>query len=127
MYFLSPDIIIRLHDDICVAFSNRKGILSLWQLESLCTHIQNDEYYPSEYEKLAHLFFGLVQFHIFVDANKRTALIVSLIFIAWNNEVFHLKDLEQIALFLEQLSLAIATGKTKEQELPGILRDFFGK
>ncbi len=127
MYYPNSEIIIRIHDDLCITFGNRKWILSLWQLESLCTHIQNDEYYPSVFDKLAHLFFWLVQFHIFVDANKRTALIASLHFIAWNSELFVVSDVEKIALFLEQLALAVAIWKTKDSELPYIFRDFLEK
>lgn len=68
-----------------------------------------------------------MQFHIFVDANKRTALLASLLFISGNSDLFVVSDVEKVALFLEQLSLAVATGKTKDEELPGIFRDFLGK
>ena len=125
MYFVSIDVILGIHDDLCQTFHNRKGILSLWQLESLCTHIQNDQYYPTIIDKIAHLFFWLVQFHIFVDANKRTALLATLIFIAGNHEKFTYIDVDKLVLFLEQLALSVATGKTSEKELPDILGQYF--
>lgn len=125
MYYPNTGLIIRIHDDLCEAFGNRKGILSLWQLESLCAHIQNDEYYPTVFDKLAHLFFWLVQFHLFVDANKRTSLLIALLFIIWNKELFPDINIEKSALFIEQLTLAVATWKTKEWELPIIFREYF--
>lgn len=125
MYYLNPEHILLIHKAICETFKNRLGILNQWQLESLCAHLQNDEYYPTIYEKLSHLFFGLVQFHIFVDANKRTALMSALVFISSNSSEFWEYDVEKSALFLEQLALSVATKKISESELPNIVSQFF--
>jgi hypothetical protein len=51
----------------------------------------------------------------------------SLLFISWNSNLFAVNDVEKVALFLEQLALAVVTGKTKDTELPDIFRDFLGK
>lgn len=50
------------------------GHLDLGTLEGVLTHIQNDDYYPTFEEKLAHLFFSACKFHCFQDGNKRIAI-----------------------------------------------------
>ncbi|GAB0175048.1 MAG: hypothetical protein HHAS10_09270 [Candidatus Altimarinota bacterium] len=126
MFYLTKENVLLIHKNVCEIFKNREGILHEGQLESLCAHIQNDEYYPTIYDKLAHFFFGLVQFHIFVDANKRTALLCGLLLVAGNSNQFGDYNVEKSSLFLEQLALSVATGKTKEDELPEILKQYFG-
>jgi len=50
------------------------GHLDLGRLDSVLEHIQNDDYYGSFAEKLAHLFFCACKFHCFQDGNKRIAI-----------------------------------------------------
>jgi len=54
------------------------------QLESVLFNIQNDIYYPTFIDKLTHLIFCLVKFHIFNDGNKRTAIACSSYFLQIN-------------------------------------------
>jgi death-on-curing protein len=53
------------------------GHLDLGKLDSVLTHIQNDDYYPTFAEKLTHLFFSACKFHCFQDGNKRIAITLS--------------------------------------------------
>ena len=50
------------------------GNLDLGKLESVLHHMQNDDYYPTFEDKLAHLFFSACKFHCFQDGNKRIAI-----------------------------------------------------
>ncbi len=50
------------------------GHLDMGRLESVLTHIKNDDYYPTFEEKLTHLFHCACKFHCFQDGNKRIAI-----------------------------------------------------
>ena len=62
--------------------------LNIGQLDSILTHIQNDEYYPTFIQKLTHLFFSVCKFHTFEDGNKRLALSLSMQFLLLNGYLF---------------------------------------
>ena len=51
-----------------------QGVLYEGRLESILVHMQNDDYYPTPVEKLAHLLYGLATGHCFTDGNKRIAI-----------------------------------------------------
>ena len=53
------------------------GHLELGKLDSVLENIQNDDYYPTFEDKLAHLFFCACKFHCFQDGNKRIAITLS--------------------------------------------------
>lgn len=60
------------------------GIKDQGQLESILEHIQNDLYYPTFEEKLTHLLFSIIKFHIFFDGNKRSAIALATLFLNLN-------------------------------------------
>lgn len=62
------------HKTVEVSGGGAMGRLELGKLESVLTHIQNDDYYPTFADKLTHLFFGACKFHSFEDGNKRIAI-----------------------------------------------------
>jgi len=57
-----------------VSGGGTQGHLELGKLDSVLHHIQNDDYYPTFEDKLAHLFFSACKFHCFQDGNKRIAI-----------------------------------------------------
>ncbi len=66
---------IEIHQKtIDVSGGGSHGSLDLGKMESVFTHIQNDDYYPTFEEKLTHLFFCVCKFHCFQDGNKRIAI-----------------------------------------------------
>jgi death-on-curing family protein len=46
---------------------------------------QNDEFYPTVFEKAAYLFCGLIEGHYFSNGNKRLALMSTVFFLGLNN------------------------------------------
>ena len=56
--------------------------------------------------------FGIARNHPFIDGNKRTALVVSLLFIAKNGASIEATDAEMLAVFLD-----LAAGEVTENEL----------
>jgi death-on-curing protein len=67
--------------------------------------------YPTILEKAAHLGFGLIKNHPFVDGNKRIGTHVMLTFLAGNNVTLCYEDEELITTIL-----SIASGKMNADE-----------
>lgn len=67
---------------------------------SLLVGIQNDDWYPTIADKLTHLMFGVVKFHVFQDGNKRTALAVCLEMLIRNGFLYcvptFMRDMENV-------------------------------
>mgnify|MGYP001157991409 CR=1 FL=1 len=73
------------HEQVIRIGGGLSGVKDVGQIESVLQHIQNDDYYPSFEEKLAHLSHSLCKFHCFNDGNKRTGLAVTVQMLEWNN------------------------------------------
>jgi len=73
--YLTLEQAIEVHrKTVEVSGGGAMGHLDLGKLDSVLTHIQNDDYYPTFTDKLTHLFFGSCKFHSFEDGNKRIAI-----------------------------------------------------
>jgi len=101
-----------------ISGGGEKGILDKGQLESVLTHIQNDDYYPEFIDKITHLFFCANKFHCFVDGNKRISISLSAHFLLINGYVYctgkFIKEMENISYHL-------AAGKISEELLREII------
>ena len=83
LYFDAKDAIQR-QDWIIENSGGMSGINNLGQLDSCLTHIQNDLYYPEFIDKLTHLVFSIVKFHMFNDGNKRSSIALGAYFLKIN-------------------------------------------
>ena len=72
MEYIELEYAIKVHDLIIKKVGGLDGIKDIGQLESVLEHIQNDLYYPTFADKMTHLIYSIVQFHMFLDGNKRT-------------------------------------------------------
>lgn len=107
------------------------GELEIGKLESVLTHIQNDEYYPDFIDKLTHLFFCVCKFHCFVDGNKRMAIVLAAQMLLFNGRMAvaqtFLRDTENISYFVAAGNIdksllrdylhALVTGDTDDEGL----------
>ena len=87
-------------------------------LESVLTHIQNDDYYPTFVEKLTHLFFCTCEFHCFEDGNKRLAISLSAYFLLLNGYMAVAKSFFEVT---ENISYHVAAGKIDKELLLRIM------
>lgn len=55
---------VKIHDSILDKSGGMSGTLDLGRLESVLTHIQNDDYYSTPEEKLTHLVFAVNKGHL---------------------------------------------------------------
>jgi death-on-curing protein len=94
MKFLKINIneIILIHDRIVEATGGSKGIRESNLLDSVCnTPFANyfgKELYPDIFLKAAVIINSLVNYHVFVDGNKRTGIAVMEYFLAKNGYNF---------------------------------------
>ena len=92
--------------------------LDLGRLESVLTHIQNDDYYPNFVDKLTHLFYCTCNFHCFADGNKRLAITLSAHFLLLNGYMAVAKNFFEIT---ENISYHVASGKIDKDLLLRIM------
>ena len=104
MIRLTKQQILLLHRDIVEASGGSPEIRDDGLLESaICPPFQtfaDAELYPSLLEKAAHLGFGLIKNHAFVDGNKRIGTHAMLVFLALNGIELFYDDEELINLIL---------------------------
>ena len=115
--YISLEKAIFVHTRILEKESGLKGVKDLGQIESILTHIQNNEYYPNFLDKITHLFFALVKFHCFNDGNKRTALALGTYFISLN---FSKNLAEKFLVEMENIVVEVAENKIDKV----LLREF---
>ena len=81
MRYLTPQDILAIHAKIIDKTGGSHGVRDLGLLISLSerpkTSFENTELYKSVFEKAAAYFESLVHYHVFVDGNKRTSIVVS--------------------------------------------------
>lgn len=97
-------------------------IWNFGQLESILTHIQNDDYYPTFIDKLTHLFFSVCQFHCFENGNKRMAIVISADFLLLNGYTFYL---DRFFNESENISIHVAAGNISKEFLHRIFKALF--
>ena len=95
-----------------------EGILDFGKIESVLTHIQTDDYYPTFVDKLTHLFFCVCKFHSFEDGNKRLAITLSVQFLLING---YLAVAQTFFRETENISYHVAAGHIDKDLLHDIL------
>lgn len=103
-YFTS-DYAIKIHDKIVEISGGWTGIKDYGNVDSPLAHIQNDDYYPTFEEKLAHLIFSFNKFHAFNDGNKRTSIAMGAFFLEVNGLDFFVN---KFIIEMENIAVTIA-------------------
>jgi len=109
-----------LHGEQLQEHGGAEGVRDPGLLESALARPQNLAGYgqPDAAALAASYAFGLARNHPFVDGNKRTALVVSLLFLAKNGYEVRSSDAEMLAVFLD-----LASGEIAEDELAHWFRE----
>lgn len=119
LYYLTLDQAVDIHRiTVEVSGGGALGILDTGKLESVLCHMQNDDYYPTFADKLAHLFFCTCQFHCFQDGNKRIAIALSADFLLKNGYLFIVSDFIRK---MENISYHVAAGSIDKELLHKII------
>ncbi|MHA3226114.1 type II toxin-antitoxin system death-on-curing family toxin [Globicatella sulfidifaciens] len=120
--YITVNDLIFIHDNIVIKYSGGlPGIKDLGRLHSVLDHLQNDLYYPTFEEKLSNLVFSIIQFHMFIDGNKRTSIAASVEFLHRNHFSYltdtYIEEMENIVVW-------VADGKIDKDLLTEILTSF---
>ena len=106
MIRLSKSQVLLLHEQLVAETGGSPGLRDEGMLDSALNApfqtFGGEDVYPSLQQKAAHLCFGLVKNHPFVDGNKRIGAHVMLVFLALNVILSRLVD-----TFISRISLTM--------------------
>jgi death-on-curing protein len=112
--WLSPELVIAIHDEQLAEFGGASGLRDAGALESALARPLNRYHYGNT--ELASLAaadgFGLSRNHAFVDGNKRTAFLAIVTFLGVNGVDFDVPEPEVVVMML-----ALAAGEVDEDGL----------
>lgn len=119
IYYLTLDETVKIHRaTIEKSGGGDIGDLDLGRLDSVLTHIQNDDYYPTFIDKLVHLFFCSCKFHCFTDGNKRIAITLTADFLLRNG---YMGIANVYFREMENISYHVAAGHIDEELLTELM------
>jgi death-on-curing protein len=112
--WLSPELVIAIHDEQLAEFGGASGLRDAGALESALARPLNRYHYGNiELASLAAAYgFGLSRIHAFVDGNKRTALLAVVTFLGLNGVEFDVPEPEAVVMML-----ALTAGEVDEDGL----------
>ncbi len=117
--FLKLEKVIDLHDKIIEEFGGLKGLISVESLDAALnkpfTGLSNGiEFFPDLFDKAAALLEGIIRLHPFVDGNKRTAAILTKLFLVENWYIWEFKDREIVDFVINIAQNKLAFQKIKQ-------------
>ena len=105
MILLSKELVLMLHQELIDETGGSAGLKDEGLLESaLAAPFQsydNQDLFPSIYQKAARLGFGLASNHAFIDGNKRIGAHAMLVFLELNDIHINYTQDELSGIFLE--------------------------
>jgi death-on-curing protein len=118
--WLSPELVIAIHDEQLAEFGGASGLRDAGALESAIARPLNQYHYgKTELAALAAAYgFGLSRNHAFVDGNKRTAFLAIVTFLGLNDLEFVMPEPEAVVVML-----ALAAGEIDEAGLAKWIAD----
>ena len=118
--WLSPELVIAIHDEQLAEFGGASGLRDAGALESALAHPLNRYHYGNtDLASLAAAYgFGLSRNHAFVDGNKRTAFLAIVTFLGLNEVDFVVAEPEAVVMML-----ALAAGEVDEEGLTQWIAD----
>ena len=118
--WVSLDAALAAHLEQLAEHGGAEGIRDEGLFESAMARPQNSAAYgePDAATLAANYAFGLARNHAFIDGNKRTALVVSELFLAKNGLRVESNEAETLAIFLD-----LAAGELSEEELADWFRE----
>lgn len=116
MIRLSKSQVLLLHEQLVAETGGSPGLRDEGMLASALNApfqtFGGEDVYPSLQQKAAHLCFGLVKNHPFVDGNKRIGAHVMLVFLALNGI-----ELQYTQTELSDIILQLAAGTIQSSDL----------
>ena len=122
MKYFTVEEIDLIHIQIIDASGGSHGIRDIGRLESaVATQTQNvfgTELYVSAFQKAAALMKGVIADHAFVDGNKRTGMMLAIIFLERNGYETVIDDTS-----LEDFAVRVAVEHLSVEDIAALLAD----
>lgn len=125
MNYLTQADLIKLHDKVIDVSGGLVGVRDVAILDSILSHMQNDEYYPDFFAKLTHLIFSINKFHAFNDGNKRTSIMAGVQFLLINGYPF--ERIEKFATNMEDIAVEVADNVISKEKLENLIKLILSK
>ncbi|MBI4268003.1 MAG: type II toxin-antitoxin system death-on-curing family toxin [Chloroflexi bacterium] len=123
--FLELGEVIEIHDDQIKRYGGRAGIRDLELLKSAiampAAGFSGDYFHADIYEMAAAYLFHLVRNHPFIDGNKRTGAVASVVFLLMNGI-----ELQADEDAFEKMVLSVVEGKSDKAVVSRFFRDNAG-
>jgi death on curing protein len=112
--WILKSIALAIHNEQLSEHNGRPGIRDITLLESALARPQNLYAYqsPTLFELAASYAYGIIKNHPFIDGNKRSSFVVSLLFLELNGYELITSREEKVSTFLK-----LASDSLTEQEL----------
>ena len=123
--FLGLDEVIEIHNDQIKRYGGLPGIRDIDLLKSAIAMpaigFGGDYLNTDVYEMASAYLFHIVQNHPFIDGNKRTGAVASVVFLMMNGIELHVDEDS-----FEKIVLSVAEGKSHKAAVARFFRKFAG-
>jgi death-on-curing protein len=123
--FLGLDEVIEIHNDQIKRYGGRAGIRDLELLKSAIAMpsagFGGDYLHTDIYEMAAAYLFHIARNHPFIDGNKRTGAVASVVFLLMNGIELHADEDS-----FEKMVLSTAEGKSDKAAVARFFREYSG-
>ncbi len=98
--YLTLEQVLVIHEDQIERYGGISGLRDLTLLESAVFRPQSTfsgkDLYESHFDKAAALMHSLIKNHPFIDGNKRTATVATLVYLSLNNKILVMNNTELV-------------------------------
>lgn len=103
--FLTLEQLLVIHEDQLERYRGSSGIRELGLIESALFRPQSsfggEDLYPSLFEKASAFMHSLLKNHAFVDGNKRTATVATIVFLDLNGRKLQVEQKELVTFVMK--------------------------
>ena len=115
---LDDNTILQIHDEQVELYGGQLGIRDFNLFQSECNMpyqtFYGQDLFPDPYDKAVRYFFGFATNQVFLDGNKRTAAMVTLVFLALNDVELDITDLDLYDLCMQVANKQVEESTVKE-------------
>ena len=99
--WIDPEVVLAIHDQQIAEHGGTDGILDMGLIESALARPMNLASYsaPDVFDLAAEYGYGIARNHGFIDGNKRTAYVVTLLFLVLNGHDLTAQTVERVLVF----------------------------
>lgn len=115
---LDDNTILQIHDEQVELYGGQLGIRDFNLFQSECNMpyqtFYGQDLFPDLYDKAVRYLFGFATNQVFLDGNKRTAAMVTLVFLALNDVELDITDLDLYDLCMQVTNKQVEEPTVKE-------------